>query len=140
MTYIVQSCPRCGKRLLKVAAGSVEIGSPLLKCKQCDATYTTDYRKEWVDYPHKTMVFTLPFLLPAVGFFVSIFMGKGNTALAVMTAGFLFVIGLGFFIKDFIKILASKKRMKDPDYLMELLSKGVIGENQYKTYIENANR
>lgn len=28
MTYIVQSCPRCNKKLRKVAAGAQIIGSP----------------------------------------------------------------------------------------------------------------
>ena len=43
-----------------------------------------------------------------------------------------------FFIKDGIRILKSKKRMKDPSYINQLFAYGIIGEHMREMYLKNA--
>ena len=136
VNYVIQSCPRCGKKLLKVAQGGVLIGSPMITCKKCGQTYKTDLRVEWDDYPAKWQVWGLPILLPVLMFVIGAIMA--NAALGIMAAIVGLLISLGFFIKDGIRILKSKKRMKDPAYINQLFAYGIIGEHTREIYLKNA--
>lgn len=136
MTYIVQSCPRCNKKLLKVAAGSQLIGSPLLTCKTCGNTYKTDLRVEWYKYPQKWMLVGLPLIITAAMLLVGFLMGE--PAVGVMAAIFGLIFGLCFTVKDLIRMINSKKRMRNAEYLAQLLLYGVISPEEYETFMREA--
>lgn len=136
MAYIVQSCPYCGKQLLKVAAGSVIIGSPLITCKTCGHTYKTDLRVEWYKYPTKWTLWGLPLIITGAMFLVGLFMGE--PAVGVLAAIFGLILGLCFTIKDVIRMLQSKKRMRDPKHLEALLAYNVISQEEYDQFTKNA--
>ena len=127
--YIVQSCPKCNKKLLKVAAGSHRIGSPLITCKNCQIVYNTPLRVEWYKYGPKWMVFGLPFIMAAIMFIVGIMMN--NIPLGIMAAVIGFCIGLCISGCDCIRIYKSKKRMRDGNYLNQLLKYNVIDQNEF---------
>ena len=135
-TYIIQSCPRCGKKLLKVAAGAVLIGSPLITCKGCGRTYKTDLRQEWYDYERKAMVFVVPAILPIIMLIVGTVME--NLALAVMAAIFGLIISLCFIGKDVYRIIMSKRRMRDVKYLDQLLQYNAITQREYEEFKKSA--
>lgn len=136
MTYIVQSCPHCGKRLLKVAAGGQIIGSPLLTCKQCGRTYKTDLRTEWYNYPSKAMLWAMPLIIAGVMLLVGMVMGE--PAIGVLAAIIGLIIGLCISFKDVVRMIQSKKRMRDPQYLDQLLQYGAITQSEYETFKRDA--
>ena len=136
VTYKIQSCSRCGKQLFKAPAGSVSLGSPLLTCKRCGISYVTDMRKEWVDYPVKGVFLLLPLIFPLIGLITSLIVG--DEVIGVITILFSSAIGLCYFLVHLIQVLASKKRMKDSDYLTKLLSMGAISDADYQRYMEQA--
>ena len=135
-TYIIQSCPRCGKKLLKVAAGATLIGSPLITCKGCGRTYKTDLRQEWYDYERKAMVFVVPAILPIIMLIVGAVME--NLALGVMAAIFGLIISLCFIAKDVYRIIMSKRRMRDAKYLEQLLQYNAITQREYEEFKKSA--
>lgn len=135
-TYIVQSCPRCGKQLLKVAAGATLIGSPLITCKGCGQTYKTNLREEWYEYEHKAMVFILPAVLPVIMLVVGAFME--GMAIAVMAAIVGLIIGVCICMKDVIRIIKSTRRMRDMKYLDQLLQYNAITQREYEEFKNNA--
>ena len=133
-TYVIQSCPKCQKQLLKVMAGTTIIGSPLITCKKCGTTYKTNLRTEWYNYQPKYMLWLLPLLLTVSMLAVGVVMGEPAIGVAAAIFGLLF--GLGFTIKDLIRMIKSKKRMRDPKHLENLLLYGVISPAEYKTFTE----
>ncbi len=135
-TYMIQSCPRCGKRLLKVAAGSTLIGSPLITCKGCGKTYKTSLREEWYEYEHKATIFIVPAIIPIGMLVVGMFMGE--PAIGVMAAIFGLIIALCFLIKDGIRIIMSLRRMKDAAYLDQLLQYDAISQREYEAFKQKA--
>ena len=133
MNYLVQSCPICGKKLLKVAQGATLIGSPLITCSKCGKTYLTDLRVEWVDFPRKWQIWAIPLIVPSMMFVVGAIME--NAALGIMAAIVGLIIALFISGKDVVRMLNSKKRMKNPEYLSKLVAYGVITENQKNEYL-----
>ena len=132
MTYVVQSCPHCNKKLLKVAAGMYIIGSPLITCPKCDKTYRTDLRVEWYKYPTKWILWAMPLIMSG-----SILLGGtllGEPVIGIVGAIFGLLLGLCFTIKDIVRMVKSKKRMKNPEYLTKLLLFGVISADEYKQF------
>ena len=129
MQYVVQFCPKCNKRLIKIPANSVIIGSPLLTCNYCGSVYRTNLRVEWYRYEKKWLVFALPLLLAALMFVIGLFMGE--PAIGVFSAIFGFIIGLCISGRDIFRMIQSKKRMRDPEYLKKLLEYGVISQIEY---------
>ncbi len=136
MNYMVQSCPVCGKRLLKVAQGAQLIGSPLITCNHCGKTYRTDLRVEWVDYGQKWQLWGIPLLVPALMFVLGAIMA--NAALGIMAAILGLIIALCISGKDVVRMIKSKKRMNDPAYIQKLFEYGVITEFQRDDYLKNA--
>lgn len=132
MQYVVQSCPTCKKQLLKVAAGSTLIGSPLLPCKKCGTTYRTTLRKEWYAYEPKWLVFIWPLLLPAALFLTGTLMG--DAAIGIFAALLGLLIGLCISGADLIRIIRSKKRMRDEAYLQKLLLYRAITPDEYDRF------
>lgn len=133
MTYVVQSCPKCNKKLLKVAAGAYIIGSPLITCKKCGNTYRTNLRKEWYEYPTKWTLWGLPLIITSGMLLVGLLMGE--PAIGIVAAIFGLFLGLCFTIKDIVRMVKSKKRMKDPEYLAKLLLYGVISKEEYEQFM-----
>ena len=136
MTYLVQSCPKCGKRLLKVAAGAQMIGSPLITCKGCGSTYTTDLRVEWYKYPSKWTLWGMPLIIAGVMLLVGMLMGE--PAAGIMAAIFGLILGLCMTAKDIVRMLQSTKRMRNPEYLAKLLEGGLISPDEYATFMRSA--
>nr|MBR4280966.1 hypothetical protein [Clostridia bacterium] len=136
MTYTVQSCPNCNKRLLKVAAGSYLIGSPLITCKKCGKTYRTDLRVEWYRYPTKWTLWAIP-LIMAVGILI-VGALMGEPAIGIMGAIFGLLFGLCFTIKDVVRMIRSKRRMKEPEYLAKLLLYGAVSIDEYEQFMQQA--
>lgn len=136
MTYVVQSCPKCGKRLLKVAAGGQIIGSPLLTCKGCGRTYKTDLRAEWYNYASKWTLWGIPLIITGTMLLVGMLMG--DPAIGIMAAFFGLIFGLCMTAKDLVRMLQSKKRMRDPQYLAKLLEYGLITADEYETFMRSA--
>ena len=133
----VMSCPKCGKKLLKVTTGSVLIGSPLIDCKKCGITYRTDLRTEWYKYPSKKAIFLIPALIPVVMLLVGMFMG--DPAIGVMAALFGVVFSVCYLAKDLIRIHQSKKRMRNKEYLHRLLMEQIISVDEYALFSQEAN-
>lgn len=135
-TYMIQSCPRCGRKLLKAPAGSTLIGSPLITCKGCSRTYKTSLRNEWYEYDHKATIFIVPAILPIIMLVVGMFIGE--PAIGVMAAIFGLIIALCFLIKDGIRIIMSLRRMKNTAYLNQLLQYGAISQQEYENFKQKA--
>lgn len=133
MNYMIQSCPVCGKRLLKVAQGATIIGSPLIKCKHCKRTYRTNLREEWVDYDHKWQFWVIPLLLPILLFVIGAIIS--DITIGICAGVFGLILGLGLFIKDGIRIIKSIRRMKNPAYLDELVKYGILSEGMRQFYL-----
>ena len=135
-TYVIQSCPRCNKQLLKVAAGSTLIGSPLITCKGCSHTYKTSLREEWYAYGHKAVIFVVPILIPVAMFAVGALMFEPE--LGVMAAIFGLILALCFLMKDIIRIIMSVRRMRNAAYLDKLLEYGAIAQKDYDEFKQRA--
>lgn len=136
VTYVVQSCPRCGTKLLKVPAGGQIIGSPLITCKKCNNTYRTDLRVEWYQYKQKWLVFALPLILAA--FLLVFCMLMADVETGVLGAILGFVVGLCISGRDIVRMIRSKLRMRKPEYLKQLAEYGVISEEEYTRHVQNA--
>lgn len=134
--YIVQSCPKCGKQLLKVQAGTKMIGSPLITCKKCNITYRTDLRVDWYKYEHKWSLWIAPLLIPLILLLVGTILE--DFAIGIMAA--LFGLLFSFFLcgKELLRVVQSKKRMKNRDYLQKLLSFGAISTEEYLRLMREA--
>lgn len=136
MQYIVQSCPRCGKKLLKVPVNSTLIGSPLITCKGCGQTYKTDLREEWYEYEHKVMTFAVPAIIPVAMLVVGMFMGE--PAIGLMAAIFGLIFALCWCLKDIIRIIMSLRRMRQQSYLDKLKEYGAITQREYEEFSQKA--
>ena len=132
----VQSCPICGKKLLRVVTGGVLIGSPLITCKKCGTTCRTDLRVEWYKYPAKKGIFIIPALIPVAMLLVCMLMG--DPAGGVMGALFGGVFSICFLTKDVIRILRSKKRMRSKEYLQRLLIAQILSTDEYIQFLREA--
>jgi len=136
MAYVIQSCPHCNKELLKVAVGTKIIGSPLLTCKGCGHTYRTELRTEWYDYSPKWMLWGMPLILFVIGLVVGLCMGE--PAIGLIAAFFALIIGLCITGRDVVRMIKSKKRMRNANYLAQLLLYGVTTKEQYENFMQKA--
>ena len=136
LTYIVESCPHCNKKLLKVVAGAYIIGSPLITCKKCGNTCKTDLRKEWYQYPTKWTLWAIPLVLSVGILLTGVCMGE--PAIGIMGAIFGLFFGLCFTVKDVIRMIKSKKRMRDREYLEKLLRYQIISRAEYEQWMMDA--
>lgn len=130
VNYTVQSCPRCGKKLLEQQAGTKVIGSPLITCKTCNVTYTTALRVEWYQYEPKWPVLFMPLVIPAIALVACTIFGQPvvGVVIALIALGYSLLFGG----KDWFRILQSKKRMQNPNYLQQLLRYNVISYEEYR--------
>ena len=136
--YVVQSCPLCKKELLRVQQGTKEIGSPLLPCPRCKITFRTDMRVEWCHYELKWFWYLLPLLL-AVGMLV-VGALMGELAIGIMASFLGLIIGLCMSLAKVPAIVRSKKRMKDPGYLSQLLEYKVLTKAEYDDFMAKAKK
>ena len=135
VTYTVQSCPKCQRELLRSQNGVPRIGSPLVTCRGCGTTYRTTLREEWYKYNPKIMVILWPLILGGLMMLGGCDVSSGvKVFLARLIGSALggFIFGLIFCIPNFIRILASKRRMKDLTYLMKLVDYKVITWQEYE--------
>jgi len=135
VTYTVQSCPQCKRELLRIKDGVTRIGSPLVTCRGCGNTYRTTLREEWYKYTPKIMVLRWSLIIGALGILSGCDASGGiDVFLARIVGGILggFIFGLIFSIPDLIRILASKRRMKNLTYLMKLADYRVITWQEYE--------
>lgn len=130
VNYRVQSCPKCGKKLLKVQSGLVKIGSPFLDCKKCGITYVTPLRVEWYKYPTKWAIFVLPLIITAIMFVVGTIME--NLVMGIACGVFGLIFGICFVMPDVFRIFQSMKRMHNPDYVKRLLLAQLISYEEYE--------
>lgn len=143
VTYTIQSCPKCQRELLRIKDGVTRIGSPLVTCRGCGTTYRTTLREEWYKYTPKIMVILWPLILGALMLFTSCDVSHGvEVFLARLVGGVLggFIFGLIFCIPNFIRILLSKRRMKDLTYLMKLVDYKVITWQEYEQLRQKAKK
>ena len=140
MAYAVQNCPKCGKKLLKVPAGGPIIGSPLLKCKRCGSIYKTDLRAEWYAYPWKKTLWIIPPLLIGGMLLFGVLFGLviDDIAIGVASSILGIVIGLCVVGREIVRMLLSKRRMRNPQYLAQLLEHGVITQSEYEAFMRDA--
>ena len=136
VTYTVQSCPKCGKRLLRQDASTVRIGSPLLHCRRCDRYYRTDMRQEWCHMGGKAWYFLRwPVLLAIIFGIAMVFTAKHILGLFAGALGGI-VFGLVFCIPDLFRLIASVRRMRNPNYLRRLRDHGVISSDEYEARLD----
>ncbi|MBQ8653389.1 MAG: hypothetical protein IJ507_00495 [Clostridia bacterium] len=136
MRYMVLSCPNCHTRLLKVPAGTTIIGSPLLQCKSCGRTYRTDLREEWYKYGQKWQLIGIPLIAAGVMLLVGALME--NLAIGILAAALGFIIGLYITLKDVVRMIKSKKRMRSAAYLKQLLAYRAITPEDYERFMREA--
>lgn len=130
--YVRQSCPKCGKKLLEVPASTTVIGSPLITCKKCKTVSHTRLRVEWYKYQPKWMVFCLPLMLFAGGIVTGALMG--DLAIGIFAGILCGMIGLFISGKDIVRMILSKKRMRDINYLRQLLLINELSLDEYNEF------
>ena len=133
-----QDCPQCGTQLLSFATaltGGVEIGSPLIVCPKCGKTSYTKMRREWYNYPNKDLLFFIP-LVMAVGIYA--IAGSEFGPLGKVMGAIVLAISVGCGIFEAISIAKSKRRMRDPEYLSELLRWQIIRQEEYEAFMRDA--
>ena len=136
VTYTVQSCPRCGKRLLKQDATIIKIGSPLLHCRKCKQYYKTNMRQEWYQIKNKKWhIFQIPVLLMPVFGLAMLFTSKHILGLLVGALGG-FIIGMILRIPEMFRLIGSMIRMRDPKYLRLLRDHGIISSDDYERRLD----
>lgn len=135
VSYTVQSCPQCKRELLRIKDGVTRIGSPLVTCNGCGNTYRTTLREEWYKYTPKLLVFRWSIVLSLLSLLSGCDASGGVGAfLARILGGIIggFIFGLIFSIPDFVRILLSKRRMRNLTYLMKLVDYNVITWTEYE--------
>lgn len=140
------SCPRCNTVVMKLYDRSIgnpllrlsgqTIGSPLLTCPNCGLVAITYLRCEWYNYPNKAQLFYLPVLLPVILLILGSLGGDFFTG--TMFAIFGLLISLCCTINYAIKILSSKKRMRNAAYLRQLRQFGRITDREFESFMRNA--
>ena len=124
---VIQSCPKCGKRLMKGTPGTVAVGSPLLTCRKCGTTSRTDLRQEWCFCQSKWQVFLMPMIMALAPLLMVPFID--DPAVLVFAELFLFLpIAAVLLLLQLVRIMLSIRRMKNPEYIRKLCRYGVISE------------
>ncbi|MBP3540650.1 MAG: hypothetical protein J6K72_02360 [Clostridia bacterium] len=134
MQYLVQRCPSCKKEVCRCPVGGEKLGPKIVKCKKCGLEMPTQLQVEWYEYKTKWLVFALPFLAAAMGFVVGLFMGE--PAIGVMAAIFMALIGLVISGVNIVKMLLSKRRMKNREYLEKLVKYQLITEDEFQSFMQ----
>ena len=137
--YRMQSCPECGAQLLKVAEGDIVIASPLLVCKDCGCISITKLHSEWYNHPKKWMLWGIP-LIMAVATVLFLILCDYNTNQAFFGLGIIWIVCIVVTAKDVIRVIRSKKRMRDPKYLAELLRCKIIRREEYEEFLSKAQK
>ena len=130
-----QNCPKCGKQLISVSTLMIELGSPLIVCPRCGKTNYTKLRREWYNYPDKDVLWLIPLVL-AIGIGGLIDYEFETPGLLVCVPIILLAIIFGGVMM--VRIAGSKKRMRDPEYLAELLRWRIIRQEEYEEFMRNA--
>lgn len=139
--YEVHSCPTCGIELFRLPVGSLEIGSPIVQCPGCKKYYRNDMKQEWYAYEKKNLVYFKIPLMFLLFFVVGLFIGGDErVVMAVMAGAIGLFIGICVSISDIIKIIRSKKRMRDSEYLLLLLMMRIIDKSEFDTFLKNAKK
>ena len=135
ITYTICHCPKCGKKLFKDVAGSISIGSPLMKCRKCGTISRTRMRTEWYNYPNKKYIYIIPLIIVAIfaltGFALGYFVFEEAVLWGIYMTVLGLIVGICMFANYAVKILLSKRRMRKADYLQMLLSAGEITPNDF---------
>lgn len=136
ITYTVQSCPLCGRKLLKQDETIIRIGSPLLHCRNCHRYYKTNMRQEWFQIPNKVQHFLMfSFILMPLCALSFLFTTKDIRGLLVGAVGG-FVLGLLLKIPELFRLVGSLIRMRNPEYLRRLRDHGIISQEEYDTRLD----
>lgn len=135
--YRTQACPKCGKRLLKVAEGDIVIASPLLICEDCGCVSYTKLHCEWYNHPQKWMVWGIPLIVAIVS--VLLLVLSEFYIPVIFAVSVFWIICIIFTPMDVVRIIKSKKRMRDPEYLELLLKHRVISQEEYEEFMRKAN-
>ena len=135
-SHFVETCPQCRKKLLKVPLGFTVIGSPLITCRRCGAACKTDLRTEWYNHPAKWTVWGIPLIVTASLLAAGTL--TGEPAIGIMAICFALPILLFFTVRDIIRIILSKRRMRNPSYLRELLDHGLITQPEYDRFMKTS--
>jgi len=113
-----------------------EIGSPLVMCPKCGKTSYTKLRREWYNYLDKDMTFIIPLSMLMLGIGGIVVFDYNPLAIALGGIAIAFSIAYGASAaKD---IADSKKRMRDPEYLAELLRWRIIRQEEYEAFMHDS--
>lgn len=145
-TYITYSCPKCKRQLYKAAAGSVDIGNPVLTCPKCQLSFRNPMKDEWFNYDKKVQAFLIPVLLPilmgGVMWLLTVIGDSGleGDVMFVIGAAIGLIIGVVMVIMNLVKMLQSKKRMKSRSHLVKLLTMNIISMREFEALEKQADR
>jgi len=133
--FHTQNCPECGKQLISVTTVMDDLGSPLIVCPMCGKTSYTRLRREWYNYPDKDVLW-LFLLVLAIGIGAMI---EGHfDPESLLFGGLMVLFVLVFGLVAAVRIVKSKRRMRDPEYLAELLRWQIIRQEEYEYFMRNA--
>lgn len=136
-TYkMIQSCANCKRELIRVDAGTTKIGSPLITCPHCGTVNPTKLRVEWYAYPTKWLSLSWPIILGGGLLITGFFMGEPAVGAFAAIIGAL--VGLCISLSTIVRMIASMRRMRNPDYLEKLLAHGVLSEAQFMRFYDAA--
>lgn len=121
----------------KIYEGFIPVKSPLVTCRYCGTTFRTELRSEWCHFSDKQAAPIIAGIIAAVALvFLFLDFLKGDMSESLGTIQFLLWIAFFLLLRDGLRILLSKQRMKDPDYLKQLLQYEVIDEAEYQKLCE----
>lgn len=134
--FQIKSCPACGASLFKVAEGDIIIDSPLVECKACGQISYTKHRSEWYNHPKRWMLWGIPLILVAATILFLLLTGYDPTV--ILSLAIIWIIAIVITAKDVVRVIKSKRRMRDSRYLARLLQCHVITQEEYETFIRDA--
>jgi len=139
--WVSQNCHGCGTKLISAAGGGltggVEIGSPLVVCPRCGKKSYTRMRTEWYNYPNKDLLW---FILPVTALGLGVIIWNENGLPDILLGAAVAAIALGFGAAEWVRIAKSKRRMRDPEYLAELLRWRIIRQEEYEGFMRDAQK
>ena len=137
--HSLQRCPNCNMEQFKIRAGFIPVKSPLVTCRYCGTTFRTELRSEWCHFPNKMVSLYLAGCIAVASLVVLLWdFLNGDMSRALGAIQFLLWIAFFLLLRDGLRILLSIQRMKDPDYLKQLLQYQVIDEAEYQQLCSTA--
>lgn len=130
----IQTCPQCKTELVRVPMGGA-LGSPLVRCEKCGRVYRTILRSEWYNFSSKWKAWLAPLLFFCIPAALGMTMWDTDIRLGLMMAGLGLFMALINGIPWLKAISASKKRMRDPEYLKQLLQYNAISRENYDKFM-----